>query len=162
MVTGPREIDVRHGVQPCARAGRTGQAGGLGRAVGGGRSDQQVPRMSARVRAQVQQCVLAERRHAVRVGCRRHQRAKVGEEYLQRDDWLVLFTDGIVEARDSEGRQFGTDRLIHFLQREAAGELPPPETVRRLMRAVMVHQNNVLQDDATVLLARWDGADLSV
>jgi hypothetical protein len=86
----------------------------------------------------------------------------VGEEYLQRDDWLVLFTDGIVEARDSEGRQFGTDRLIHFLQREAAGELPPPETVRRLMRAVMVHQNNVLQDDATVLLARWDGADLSV
>jgi hypothetical protein len=86
----------------------------------------------------------------------------VGEEYLQRDDWLVLFTDGIVEARDSEGRQFGTDRLIHFLQREAAGELPPPETVRRLMRSVVVHQNNVLQDDATVLLARWDGADLSV
>jgi hypothetical protein len=86
----------------------------------------------------------------------------VGEEALQRGDWLVLFTDGIVEARDSEGRLFGTDRLIHFLQREAAGELPPPETVRRLMRAVMAHQNNVLQDDATVLLARWDGADLSV
>jgi hypothetical protein len=86
----------------------------------------------------------------------------IGEESLQRGDWLVLFTDGIVEARDASGRQFGTDRLIHFLQREAAGELPPPETVRRLMRAVMAHQDNVLQDDATVLLARWDGSDLSV
>jgi hypothetical protein len=86
----------------------------------------------------------------------------IGEETLQRGDWLVLFTDGIVEARDPAGRQFGTDRLIHFLQREAAGAMPPPETVRRLMRAVMAHQNDVLQDDATVLLARWDGYDLSV
>jgi hypothetical protein len=86
----------------------------------------------------------------------------VGEEVLQRGDWLVLFTDGIVEARDVAGEQFGTERLIDFLRREAASELPPPETARRLMRAVMAHQHNVLQDDATVLLARWDGADLSV
>jgi serine phosphatase RsbU (regulator of sigma subunit) len=54
------------------------------------------------------------------------------------------------------------DRLVHFLQREAASGLPPPETVRRLVRAVMAHQDDVLQDDATVLLARWDGSELSV
>jgi hypothetical protein len=86
----------------------------------------------------------------------------VGEESLQRGDWLVLFSDGIIEARDSEGREFGMDRLVHFLQREAASGLPPPETVRRLVRAVMAHQDDVLQDDATVLLARWDGSELSV
>jgi Stage II sporulation protein E (SpoIIE) len=85
----------------------------------------------------------------------------LGEEILQRGDWLVLFSDGIIEARDIDGRQFGTDRLVHFLQREAASGLPPPETVRRLVRAVMAHQNDVLQDDATVLIARWDGSDLS-
>jgi serine phosphatase RsbU (regulator of sigma subunit) len=85
----------------------------------------------------------------------------IGEEQLERGDWLALFSDGIIEARDTQGRQFGTDRLIDFLQREAAGGYPPPETVRRLARAVMVHQNGVLQDDATVLLARWDGSDLS-
>ena len=31
----------------------------------------------------------------------------------------------------------------------------PPETVRRLTQAVMQHQGGLLQDDATVLLARW-------
>jgi hypothetical protein len=30
--------------------------------------------------------------------------------------------------------------------------------VRRVTRAVLEHQRGVLQDDATVLLARWDAA----
>jgi hypothetical protein len=30
----------------------------------------------------------------------------------------------------------------------------PPETVRRLTRAVLEHQDGLLQDDATLLLAR--------
>lgn len=85
----------------------------------------------------------------------------IGEEMLERGDWLALFSDGVTEARDADGREFGIDRLIDFLQREAASGYPPPETVRRLARAVMTHQGGVLQDDATVLLARWDGSDLS-
>jgi len=54
------------------------------------------------------------------------------------------------------GDFFGEERLVDFLRREAASERPPPETVRRLVQAVMCHQGAVLQDDATVLLARWD------
>lgn len=79
----------------------------------------------------------------------------VGEETLQTEDWLVLQTDGISEARDRAGRFFGEDRLVDFLQREAAAGHPPPETARRLIKAVLNHQNGELQDDATVLLARW-------
>jgi hypothetical protein len=79
----------------------------------------------------------------------------VGEETLQPDDWLVLHTDGITEARNEAGEWFGETRLVDFLRREAAAGHPPPETVRRLIHAVLAHQNNVLQDDATVLLARW-------
>lgn len=90
-----------------------------------------------------------------------------GTETLQTADWLVLFTDGITEARDDDGRFFGEARLVDFLEREAAAGYPPPETVRRLIHAVMAHQNGVLQDDATVLLARWlaaprDGVDHEV
>jgi hypothetical protein len=85
----------------------------------------------------------------------------IGEETLQPGDWLVLHTDGITEARDSTGTFFGEARLIDFLEREAASGHPPPETVRRLIHAVMSHQNGVLQDDATVLLARWDASGLS-
>ncbi len=79
----------------------------------------------------------------------------VAEEVLQPDDWLVLYTDGITEARDGEGAFFGEERLTDFLRREAAAGHPPPETARRLINAVLAHQHGTLQDDATVLLARW-------
>ncbi|PFG40942.1 stage II sporulation protein E [Georgenia soli] len=79
----------------------------------------------------------------------------VAEETLEPGDWLVLYTDGITEARDADGAVFGLDRLEDFLAREAATEHPPPELVRRLVRDVLDHQRGVLQDDATVLVARW-------
>ena len=74
---------------------------------------------------------------------------------LQPDDWLVMYTDGITEARDETGEFFGDARLVDFLRREAAAGHPPPETARRLVHAVLTHQNGNLQDDATILLARW-------
>ncbi|GGM88226.1 phosphatase [Lentzea pudingi] len=79
----------------------------------------------------------------------------IAEEPLQSDDWLFLHTDGVTEARDANGEFFGETRLTDFLEREAAAAHPPPETTRRLAKAVLAHQNGVLQDDATVLLARW-------
>jgi hypothetical protein len=80
----------------------------------------------------------------------------VAEEFLEPGDWLTLYTDGITKARDEAGNLFGEERLVDFLRREAASSHPPPETVRRLVHAVMRHQRGVLQDDATILLARWD------
>lgn len=83
----------------------------------------------------------------------------VGEELLEPGDWLVLYTDGITEARDEHGSFFGLDRLEAFLERETAAGHPPPEMVRRLVRRVMEHQRELLQDDATILVATW--ADLT-
>jgi serine phosphatase RsbU (regulator of sigma subunit) len=82
---------------------------------------------------------------------------RIGEEILQPGDWLVLYTDGLVEARDRAGEYFGEARLVDFLRRESAAGHPPPETLRRLVHAVVDHQAGVLQDDATVVLARWNG-----
>ncbi|RSN15290.1 serine/threonine-protein phosphatase [Streptomyces sp. WAC 05977] len=79
----------------------------------------------------------------------------VGEERLQPDDWLVLHSDGITEARNGTGEFFGEARLADFLERETAAGYPPPETVRRLIQAVSAHQEGRFQDDATVLLAQW-------
>lgn len=79
----------------------------------------------------------------------------IGTETLQTDDWLVLHTDGVTEARDHANRFFGEGRLVDFLRREAAAGHPPPETARRLINAVLAYQDGELQDDATVLLARW-------
>ena len=81
----------------------------------------------------------------------------IDEEVLQPGDWLALYTDGITEARDASGAWFGEERLVDFLTREIAAGQPPPETVRRLTQAVLDHQNGVLQDDASILLACWSG-----
>ncbi|HYO38958.1 MAG TPA: PP2C family protein-serine/threonine phosphatase [Nocardioidaceae bacterium] len=83
----------------------------------------------------------------------------VGEEHLERGDVLMLYTDGVTEARDADGGLFGEQRLIDFLEREAASGHPPSESVRRLMHAVLSHQDGILRDDATVLLARWDATN---
>ena len=79
----------------------------------------------------------------------------VGEEWLEPDDTVVLYTDGITEARDEERRMFGVDRLIGHLERSAAAGLPAPEMLRRLSHDVLEHQRGVLQDDATLVVAQW-------
>lgn len=79
----------------------------------------------------------------------------VGEEDLEPGDTVVLYTDGITEARDDHHRQFGLDRLAEALQRAYAASLPLPEVVRQVCAAVLEHQRGVLHDDATLLLVQW-------
>lgn len=81
----------------------------------------------------------------------------IGEEQLEPGDRVLLYTDGVVEARDAAGQFFGTERLVEFVGREAAAGLPPPETLRRLNMAILGHQEGLLQDDATTVLLEWRG-----
>lgn len=81
----------------------------------------------------------------------------VMEERLEPRDRVVIYTDGVTEARDSTNRQFGIDRLVDFVTRAAAAELPAPETLRRLNKAILEHQDGQLQDDATTVLVEWLG-----
>jgi hypothetical protein len=75
--------------------------------------------------------------------------------HLRPGDRLVLYTDGVVEARSPSGEFFGEERLADLIVRAArAGEVPP-ETMRRLMGSVMQHQAGQLQDDASIVLVEW-------
>ncbi|GAB2809097.1 PP2C family protein-serine/threonine phosphatase [Lentzea nigeriaca] len=76
-------------------------------------------------------------------------------EHLEPGDRLLFYTDGIVEARDPHGRQFGLRRFADFVIRREADGCAAPETLRRLMRTVLEHQNGRLQDDASALLVEW-------
>jgi hypothetical protein len=80
---------------------------------------------------------------------------QVGWEQLEPGDRLLLHTDGITEARDAHGEQFGLDRLVDLAERHHGGGLPAPETLRRISHAVLEHQRGRLQDDATLLLVEW-------
>lgn len=77
------------------------------------------------------------------------------EMALQPGDRVLLYTDGIVEARSPDGEFFGEDRLTDFVVRSASAGYPAPETLRRLMREILTHQADQLQDDASIVILEW-------
>jgi len=79
----------------------------------------------------------------------------VCEFQLNVGDRVVLYTDGVVEARSPSGEFFGEERLADFIDRGAAEGDSAPETLRRLMRRVLDHQADHLQDDASIVLLEW-------
>jgi serine phosphatase RsbU (regulator of sigma subunit) len=84
----------------------------------------------------------------------------VGYEQLEPGDRLLLYSDGITEARNADGEFFGEHRLVDLTRRAELAGLPAPETLRRLTAAVLAHQGGRLQDDATLVLVDW-AADAS-
>ncbi|WP_435204149.1 PP2C family protein-serine/threonine phosphatase [Micromonospora sp. bgisy143] len=83
------------------------------------------------------------------------RRPRVYEEDLHPGDRLLAYTDGITEARSVDGERFGLDRLVDFVNRALNDSQPSPETMRRLVRAVLAYQDEQLDDDATALILEW-------
>jgi serine phosphatase RsbU (regulator of sigma subunit) len=82
-------------------------------------------------------------------------------DQLEPGDRLLLYTDGVTEARRPRGHErFGLDRFADFIIRSEADGLSAPETLRRLIQAVLSYHDGSLSDDAAVLLVEWHaGAD---
>jgi serine phosphatase RsbU (regulator of sigma subunit) len=78
-----------------------------------------------------------------------------GEEPLQPGDMVLLYTDGLTEARRPDGELFTVERLAEFIERQAANGLPAPETLRGLREAIIERGEGALRDDATALLVEW-------
>lgn len=83
----------------------------------------------------------------------------VGTEKLEPGDRVLVYTDGVTEIRSPEGDFYGTQRLTDLLTANLAAGLPTPETMRRLIRALLEHQQGQLKDDATMLLIEWRTGD---
>ena len=92
----------------------------------------------------------------------RGERADPTELALQPGDRVLLYTDGVVEARSPEGEEFGADRLADLFVRESGSGLLPSEVLRRLVHGCLEFQGGRLRDDATLLLLEWGGAPAPV
>jgi PAS domain S-box-containing protein len=73
---------------------------------------------------------------------------------LRGGDALVLYTDGVLEARDAQGQFYGDDRLRDLLA--ACGDRPAAEIAERIETAVMAFQDGSPRDDIAILVVRID------
>jgi serine phosphatase RsbU (regulator of sigma subunit) len=76
-----------------------------------------------------------------------------GTEHLQPDDRLVLFSDGVTEAENTAGEEFGDDRLASCLN--AAPRPSATETVDAVQRALAAFSGEAAaRDDVTLMVVR--------
>lgn len=77
----------------------------------------------------------------------------MGTTRLESGDWLVIFTDGVVEAVNSGDEEYGEPELIRLVDRESRST--PAELLRSLMADLDRHVGNTPQhDDITCLLLK--------
>jgi phosphoserine phosphatase RsbU/P len=73
-----------------------------------------------------------------------------GEVTLGVNDVLVLFTDGVTEAENSEQQEFGEERLTACVR--SCGEMTAAGLQRELLAQVAKHCGNRFHDDATLMI----------
>jgi serine phosphatase RsbU (regulator of sigma subunit) len=79
-------------------------------------------------------------------------------EHLHDGDTVLLFTDGVIEAR-REGEVWGHGRLAAFVAERAS--LPPQALVEAIHREVRSWAGGDVDDDVAMLAVRWRPADVS-
>jgi sigma-B regulation protein RsbU (phosphoserine phosphatase) len=72
---------------------------------------------------------------------------------LERDDCLVLYTDGVTEAIDTEGNEFGMERVMQAVRESATSGAAAVMTrlIDDLRNFVGAHPQN---DDITLIVIR--------
>ena len=81
-------------------------------------------------------------------------------ERIEPGDLLVLYSDGVIEAANSTGEEFGEHRLIAAV--ESSREAEPGEIRDRILRAVREFTgSDILADDQTLLAIRYTGASVA-
>jgi serine phosphatase RsbU (regulator of sigma subunit) len=76
----------------------------------------------------------------------------VAEVPLAAGDLLILYTDGVTEAENAQGEQFGESRLIETML--AQRHLPVPSLLETIVATVQRFSDGEQADDITLVLAR--------
>src|SRR6266850_4883806 len=86
------------------------------------------------------------------LGLFRQWECSVGECRLEPDDLLTLYTDGVTEAFDDAGEEFGEQRLVDALRRHR--DRPPESLLSSIVEEVHAFSPHEQRDDLTLIVAR--------
>ena len=89
------------------------------------------------------------------VGAFENMRYVDGTVQMRESDILVLYTDGVTEARSPSGSFFGEDGLRELVARQVDGDV---ETLpHRLQEQLAAYAGGSLDDDVAIVTMRYDG-----
>ncbi len=78
---------------------------------------------------------------------------QAGTTALSPGDWLVIFTDGVVEAVNTRGEEYGESRLLRIV--DTAASSTPAEMLKLLLADLDTYVGNTPQhDDMTCLMLK--------
>ncbi|MFG3155694.1 PP2C family protein-serine/threonine phosphatase [Streptomyces sp. NPDC048219] len=83
------------------------------------------------------------------------QPRRMHEISLEPGDRVLMYTDGVIEARTREAKLMGLERFADYVIRATAGGELAPESMRHLIHSILDAQENRLRDDATLLMFEW-------
>ena len=87
------------------------------------------------------------------LGVRSDAAYETGIAELEAGDTLLLYTDGITEAMDGDGVEFGVERLVDAVR--ASRDLSARQIAARVVREVEAHRGNAQRmDDQTLIVIR--------
>lgn len=72
---------------------------------------------------------------------------------LPEGSWLILYTDGLTEARDESGEFFGLQRVLELLQNHTGNS--PQRLINRIYDEVRKFTNGKLSDDFSIMAVRF-------
>ncbi len=82
-----------------------------------------------------------------------HTPYTAGSTSLQNGDWLVVFTDGVVEAEDIKGDEYGEQRMLFMVH--SGAQLTPDQLLQSLTADVDRFVAGAPQhDDITCMLVK--------
>ena len=80
---------------------------------------------------------------------------KVTDDQFQPGDRLIFCSDGIIEADNPEGKQFGFERTAEIIKNACEEGLSAESTIDRILEAVANFKGDAMQsDDMTCVVVR--------
>jgi serine phosphatase RsbU (regulator of sigma subunit) len=95
-----------------------------------------------------------------RLGENRDFQFKEGSLKMLGGDRLVLYTDGIVDAANPTGKEWGERRFLESLAKSLGKGAAPKACVEETLTAMNLHRAEApLNDDATLVIFEWSGRE---
>ena len=89
--------------------------------------------------------------HGLPLGIYKGKKYKSSSIELKMNDLMILYTDGVINSRDTNKKHYGTNRLENTIQNLT--DLTAEEAVERLVKSIMIFEGQGNQADDISLLA---------